>query len=1011
VSALDRPDQTPNDTPDVTVGQTPESTDEYDAFISYSHEGDLDLAREVQQGLHRLARPWYGRRALHVFRDATGLGVSPDLWESICTALDSSRYFILMASPASARSEWVGRELSRWLDARRPEHILIVLSDGAIEWLDDRADFDWDVSDSLHPVLRGVFRSEPLYLDLRWARSMPDLSIRDPRFRGQIAELAAPIHGRAPDDLQGEDLRQQQKVRRATRGAISVLVALLVVALVMSGIAFQQRGEARHAAAVAQARALSAEVLNQQATGRNGLAQLLAVESDRVNSGLPSQAALLHALEAPPGLQRDVEMRSGSVGNTAFSADGSLLAADDGSRIRVLHVDSGNELTTHMSYASSQFVGSLHFADRSRLLAAPELTETHSRLLVWRVGSSAHPLEVAAPPNVDAGSLATSDDAPMLAAVDSESTYSIDVWDATSGQLVSSVATGAQFESEASTRIALSPNGEVAAMARILPVSDGAKQYVEVVSAWDVRQGTALFECSAPVGGVYDGYYTMYPDVPQLLDVTVDDAGRSIEARASGGTRAILASCRAGTAALAVDTINVPTVRTAPVEGISRDDTKIATRDSVTGAVHVYGRPAHDDDAPVEVRPSVIEPPFAAYEGVAVDFSPDSRYLTLPNSAIDELQVWRAGPGADSLSRPVRIPKGDRLLDVAPGARYLLVQSPSGEQRVLDRRTGNQVGTRIVPSPKRSDACQITPDVSFNGRGDHLAVEEYDGNCDPRALALWDLSRAQRREVTIPARCDWSGSFAMSDDARVLVVGCEQSATNARAKSRVARIDISQHRSRLLSIDPIDINPDQIVVNRDGSAVVVGETDHARAAYQALELGRRHLVRGPVDPANGNFIGTAAFSPDGHTFVTGFSDGRVRLWANARDRQPSSDLTTTGSAGAESIAFSPDGARLVIGDDSGEVRLWDVPTRTLVGAVTQRAAAVDAVTFVDEAHVVAASKAHTYDSAESPPGSASTLSFDTRRLRAAACNVVRRDLSRAERAKFSISDRGDVCGP
>ena len=148
-------------------------TTRYDAFISYSHVSDGALAKALQQGLQRLAQSWYGARALRVFRDATGLGVSPSLWTSICEALDSARYFVLMSSPESAASEWVGREISRWREEKPAEHILIVLSAGEIEWVDEIHDFDWERSTALHPALRGAFRDEPLYLDLRWARVRP----------------------------------------------------------------------------------------------------------------------------------------------------------------------------------------------------------------------------------------------------------------------------------------------------------------------------------------------------------------------------------------------------------------------------------------------------------------------------------------------------------------------------------------------------------------------------------------------------------------------------------------------------------------------------------------------------------------------------------------------------------------------------------------------------------------------------------------------------------------------
>lgn len=79
---------------------------QYAAFISYSHSADGAFAPELQRGLQWLAKPWNQRRALEVFRDQTGLAVSPALWPSICAALDGSRWFALLASPEAARSDW-----------------------------------------------------------------------------------------------------------------------------------------------------------------------------------------------------------------------------------------------------------------------------------------------------------------------------------------------------------------------------------------------------------------------------------------------------------------------------------------------------------------------------------------------------------------------------------------------------------------------------------------------------------------------------------------------------------------------------------------------------------------------------------------------------------------------------------------------------------------------------------------------------------------------------------------
>ena len=83
----------------------------YNAFISYSHEADEALAADLERALEKLARPWYKRRALSVFRDGGNLNLSSHLWRSIQNALDASDFFIYLASPAAARSPWVAREI------------------------------------------------------------------------------------------------------------------------------------------------------------------------------------------------------------------------------------------------------------------------------------------------------------------------------------------------------------------------------------------------------------------------------------------------------------------------------------------------------------------------------------------------------------------------------------------------------------------------------------------------------------------------------------------------------------------------------------------------------------------------------------------------------------------------------------------------------------------------------------------------------------------------------------
>ena len=150
----------------------------YAAFISYSHAADGKLAPRLQSALHNFAKPWYRLRALRVFRDQTSLASNPDLWFAIEAALGESQWFLYMASPQAAGSEWGARNRVAWLEHRGSDKMLVLITEGELAWDVSKQDFDWSRSTCLPEELRRRFKGEPLYVDLRWARSEDNLSIR-----------------------------------------------------------------------------------------------------------------------------------------------------------------------------------------------------------------------------------------------------------------------------------------------------------------------------------------------------------------------------------------------------------------------------------------------------------------------------------------------------------------------------------------------------------------------------------------------------------------------------------------------------------------------------------------------------------------------------------------------------------------------------------------------------------------------------------------------------------------
>ena len=213
----------------------------YDAFISYSHTADGELAPALQSGLQKLAKPWYRPRALRVFLDETVLSTNPHLWASITEALDDSEWFVLLASPEAATSEWVDRELEHWLATKPASRILPTVTHG---------DWHWDPTtnrlngDAVPPRLADAITEEPRHLDLRWVNGATGLDLANSSFRSNVADLAAPIHGIAKDELVGEDLKQHRRARRLARTGIATVVILLIVSIIFSVFAVNQRDRA-----------------------------------------------------------------------------------------------------------------------------------------------------------------------------------------------------------------------------------------------------------------------------------------------------------------------------------------------------------------------------------------------------------------------------------------------------------------------------------------------------------------------------------------------------------------------------------------------------------------------------------------------------------------------------------------------------------------------------------------------------------------------------------------------
>ena len=385
----------------------------YDGFISYSHAADGQLAPALERGLETLAKPWYRRRALSIFRDGTSLSATPELWSTIERALERSRFFLLLASPEAAASAWVDREVGWWLDHRDQSSLLVVLTGGELAWDHTAGDFDWARTDALPARLRGRYAEEPLWVDLRWAQEEEQLSPRDPRFRERVADLAAPLHDKPKDELIGEDIRLHRRAIRLARATGAALVLLAAAATLAAVVAVGQRNAAREQTQLALSRQLAATAQNNLESNLD-LGSLLAVEAWRLRQTPQSEAALFQAATSSPQLVRFLHAGAPV---TALAANGTTVAAGGEGGSVSLWTDAGRD-RVDLRLGNAPIRALTLSTDGQHLLAGSDsgsvaLFDVATGRRVWRETAHAEPVTAVALAS-DANWAASADEGGML---------------------------------------------------------------------------------------------------------------------------------------------------------------------------------------------------------------------------------------------------------------------------------------------------------------------------------------------------------------------------------------------------------------------------------------------------------------------------------------------------------------------------------------------------------------------------------------------------------------------
>ncbi|MEU2284029.1 TIR domain-containing protein [Streptomyces sp. NPDC013178] len=952
---------------------SPTSRGSYDAFVSYSHAADSALAPALQRGLHRLAKPWNRPRALRVFRDQASLAANPDLWTTIEGALESSRYFILLASPESARSPWVRREIDFWKAHRGPETMLIVLTGGEIVWDHHRGDFQWERTTALPDGLRGWFQGEPLWVDLRWAAAEPNLSLNHGRFREAVGMLAAAVHGVSKDELDSEEVRQHARTVRLRRAGVGALTVLLVIALIMANLADERRREAEKQRRLAEEQRRLATVRALQAEAENLrdsdplLSLRLSLAAGRVKPTAEAREGLITTLHRTRLAGRSVT-GVGKHDQASYAPDGTLLATASDTGVTLWDTrDAVHPRRLVRLTGPLESVVSMTFSADGRLLAtvgnvglnpSDGIQRGTSSLMLWDLADRARPRRVLHWALQDAVAAAFSPDGTTMAVVTGRANGTLQLWDVTKPSAPRRL-TGALPAYDSDT-VMFSPDGRTLVTGSgYFTAKDGSLEPGSVThttgwTVWDIRDvrrpravarrphfGIAVFSRTAPVLAVgNDRTLTLWdlrtPRTPRQLarldhkdqveSVVFSPDGRSLVASVLDKTvflRDVSDPAHPGRPVMLGE-------HTRPVDAaaFSRDGRTISLADQ-TGALTRW---LTGSRAPVRVATLTMD----AFRLAASAFSPDGRKLAVGGTG-GKVWLWdtsdptrprRRTPLTGQLQRAETVSfngdgsvlaVGSQAGEVNPDGRITLWDtSDLGAPRQLAEISTRSGVTAVALSPRRPALAAV---------GATLFGEPWFG--------LWDIRDPRhpvptklvnpytpRGETSASASPDLPSLPFMGttpavfgpDGTTLALPGALWDVTKPSAPVLLPPRDSSDLQS--MQFDSYDF----AAFSGDGRHLVTTE-GRALAVWSVGDEGRSFLSSTQVPDR----LSQLDVHPAGHLIATGSPTGRAGLWSVTGSTPPTLATTLTDvMAEVVDVRFSGDRRTLAVTLDSGTVELWNL---------------------------------------------------------------------------------------
>ena len=878
---------------------------------------------------------------MRVFRDETALPAAPGLWPSLELALNNSEFFILMASPQVARSEWVQREVEWWLYNRSVDTLFILLTKGDIQWDVGTGDFDWIRTNALPSNLKGHFTCEPLYVDLRWARTAEKLSLRHPRFRSAVLNLAAPILGKPKDMLDGEDVH-------ATRVNRAWALAAILASLAGGVSAWWQSEIAKEEAEIALSRQLSAFATSHLDKNQVDLALLIGVSANQINDTSESRIALKTALDINAELIGYLTHHNEGMFSITFSPDGNTLASGTTKgKIKLWNVDTLQEIGDFPNEANSPAFD-IRFSPDGQFLAQasgedgvifwdPVARQPLNQSLLGKDGHS-----------YSAYGVAFSPDGETLATAGIGRGY---LWDTSTlrqkGLPLTMEGVGPIF------RLGFSPNGKT--LAANSGNDNGGK-----VMYWDVVSRKLLFQ----LNGSYNWSLAFAPNSGHLAlgshtgtirirNLLTENPGQELSSEKCGYQHKdsvwglafttdgqTLASGGADKTIILWDMNDCRRHvqlkgHQNPILGLtfSPNNSTLASFDS-KGTILLWDtrtkRPSNNYLVRAHLRGHSLRVS-------SLDFSPNSK--TLASSSHDnKVILWDVSTGKP-LAPPLVGFKGDvDSVAYSPDGRIVAAAGCSSwnwSRRCIkaEIRLWNAETQEELPWSPLSSPSGYVFSIDFSPDGGILASAGCadlgrSHNCTRAEIRLWRIPTGELLAPSMSGHSDYITSLDFSPDGRLLASG-----------SQDKTIILWRVADRKPQGEPLighETPPESLDFSPDGKTLASSSCkkyEPSRGCYQGkILLWDLSSPKPNADPLAGhnNYISSVIFSPDGRTLASASLDGTIILW-DVATRQPLGSVlrnnrgfTYYSNEDVWSLAFSNDGKILASGSEGGHIVLWDV---------------------------------------------------------------------------------------